>query len=75
MENVKIDTSKVATKLPRGSDLVLEMEERNWSDQNRSGTSIPETKELRRKRRAAVARLTMSTRIGTLMERHPHTRP
>jgi len=75
MENVKVDTSEVATKLPRGSDLVLEVEERNWSDQNRSGTGIPETKKLRRRRRAVVARLTTTTRIGTLMERHPHTRP
>jgi len=32
MENVKVDTSEVATKLPRGSDLTLEVEERNWSD-------------------------------------------
>jgi len=75
MENVKVDTSEVATKLPHGSDLVLEVEERNWSDRNRSGTGILETKELRRRRRAVVARLTTSTRIGTLMERHPHTRP
>jgi len=32
MENVKVDTSEVATKLPRGSNLTLEVEERNLPD-------------------------------------------
>ena len=32
MENVKVDTSEVAAKLSHGSDLMLEVEERNWSD-------------------------------------------
>jgi len=67
MKNVKVDTGEVAAILPRGSNLAFKVEKRNLSGRDGSGTSILRTKELRR--RAAVARLNTSTRIGTFMER------